>query len=97
MGVGHSTVYEEPQVYTYAVRYLLETSGPLLPPSPKHAADATPMFEHEAHDPRVPRNTMVFLPWALRGGAFAGFACGCVPPLTTGDPVHCIALRARTH
>jgi hypothetical protein len=68
MGVGHSTVYEEPQVYTYAVRYLLETSGPLLPPS-GHAADATPMFEHEAHDPRVPRNTMVFLPWALRGGA----------------------------
>lgn len=67
MGVGHSTVYEEPQVYTYAVRYLLETSGPLLPPSPKHAADSPPMFEHEAHDPRVPRNTMVFLPWALRG------------------------------
>ena len=100
MGVGHSTVYEEPQVYSYAVRYLLETSGPLLPPS-GHAADATPMFEHEAHDPRVPRNTMVFLPWALRGGGvFACLACGCAhTPLTESDiggpcPMACTCARA---
>lgn len=68
MGVGHSTVYDEPQVYYYAARYLLETTGVVqAASSPSHASqDVPPLFEVEPFDPRVPTNPY-FLPWALRG------------------------------
>jgi hypothetical protein len=58
-------VYDEKQVYKYAVRYLLETSGPLTPISAE-AISPESLFDYEAFDPRAPANPY-FLPWALRG------------------------------
>jgi len=68
MGVGHSTVYEEPQVYKFAVRYLLETTPPLpvTPTAKSILTEPAPTFEYEPFDPRIPGNPF-FLPWAMRG------------------------------
>lgn len=62
-----STVYDEPQVYKYAVRYVFETTGPLQPiTSNLSTSESSPLFEYEPFDPRIPSNPF-YLPWALRG------------------------------
>ncbi|KAE8224038.1 hypothetical protein CF319_g3011 [Tilletia indica] len=65
-GVGHSNVYEEPQVYDLAVRYLFETTHPCSEP--------TCAGDHRVSMPVVNRNAFQVqahnpysLPWAIRG------------------------------
>ncbi|KAE8185419.1 hypothetical protein A4X06_0g8115 [Tilletia controversa] len=65
-GVGHSNVYEEPQVYDLAVRYLFETTHPCSEPTcvgdhrvSMPAVDRR-IFQVQAHNPYS-------LPWAIRG------------------------------
>ncbi|KAI7949174.1 hypothetical protein MJO28_007995 [Puccinia striiformis f. sp. tritici] len=40
-GVGHSTLYENPNLFTLAVRYFFETSSPLDPPTNLHITTQT--------------------------------------------------------
>lgn len=51
------TVYEEPLVYRYAIRYLFETTSPLLH-SPRNQSDssAATLFEVDDFNARAPAN-----------------------------------------
>ncbi|KAK0559064.1 hypothetical protein OC844_004679 [Tilletia horrida] len=65
-GLGHSNVYEEPQVYDLAARYLFETTHPCSEPTctgdhrVTMPAATRNTFEAQAHNPYS-------LPWAIRG------------------------------
>jgi hypothetical protein len=71
-GAGHSIIYEEPQVYSLAVRYLMEVTSPNSYPTTK-TSDATgdpPRLALEpfstADNARWNSNPYA-LPWSLRG------------------------------
>lgn len=65
MGVGHSKIYDEQEVFNLAVRYQLETTGALDPPTlldPNNPVEPLRV----SYRPRAPRN-LYLLTWALRG------------------------------
>lgn len=70
-GAGHSLVYEEPQVYSLAVRYLLEVTSPNSYPTTKASESATPpklQLEPFSTLENAKWNSNPFaLPWSLRG------------------------------
>jgi len=71
-GAGHSIVYEEPQVYSLAVRYLMEVTSPNSYPTTKTSESGLgpPKLSLEAFSTadNTKWNSNPFaLPWSLRG------------------------------
>ncbi|UZJ52912.1 hypothetical protein CBS101457_002232 [Exobasidium rhododendri] len=71
-GAGHSIVYEEPQVYSLAVRYLMEVTAPNSYPTTKSSDSTTGpprlLLEPFSTADSTKWNSNPFaLPWSLRG------------------------------
>jgi hypothetical protein len=69
-GAGHSIVYEEPQVYSLAVRYLLEVTSPSSYPTTRASEATIPKLTLESFstaDNAKWNSNPYALPWSLRG------------------------------